>query len=267
MNSALMTTPADADDHLSDAELAVQAAAGAGRLLLEIRASSGLYGPALGRVGDRAAHEWIAGVVKGRRREDVLLSEEGGRESGRLQHSRVWVVDPLDGTREYAEGRTDFAVHVCLVTDSEPAASAVCLPALDRTYSSAAPQALPPPTAGTIRIAISRSRPPAVAARVADSLGARLVPMGSAGAKAMAVLRGEVDAYLHAGGQYEWDTAAPAGVALAAGLHASRIDGAPLRYNRPDPYLPDVLICQPHLAADLLAAIARETRESHRGDC
>ncbi|MCX4746933.1 3'(2'),5'-bisphosphate nucleotidase CysQ [Kitasatospora sp. NBC_01287] len=253
-----------------DDSLAVRLAQGAGDLLLRTRAQSTLTGRALGAAGDAAAHHWIAGVLREQRPADALLSEEGAADPARVAQRRVWVVDPLDGTREYSEGRDDWAVHICLVVDGVPAASAVCLPASGATYASAtyagaAPPALPARRPGVPRILVSRSRPPEVAVRVARQLGAELVPMGSAGAKTMAVLRGEADAYLHAGGQFEWDSAAPVGVALAAGLHASRLTGEPLRYNQPDPYLPDLVVCRPKLAARLLAAITQETRLSDKG--
>jgi 3'(2'), 5'-bisphosphate nucleotidase len=187
-----------------------------------------------------------------------VLSEEAIDDISRLEASRVWIIDPLDGTREYAEGRKDWAVHVALHVDGVLGPSAVALPGLDRVMSSAAVTPLPEATEGPLRIAVSRTRAPSIAERVAERLAAELVPMGSAGFKAMAVLTGSVDAYLHAGGQYEWDSAAPVGVALAHGLHASRIDGSALVYNRPDPLLADLLICRPELADRLLAALASE---------
>jgi 3'(2'), 5'-bisphosphate nucleotidase len=192
-----------------------------------------------------------------------VLSEESADDHARLAHDRVWIIDPLDGTREYSEGRADWAVHVALCIGGAPtAASAVTIPARGELYApDVEPTPGPPPhSGGRLRIAVSRSRPPALAERVAVELDAELVPLGSAGYKAIAVLTGEVDAYLHGGGQYEWDSAAPVGVALAAGLHASRIDGSPLRYNQPDPLLPDLLICRAELAKPLLGAIAAANR-------
>jgi 3'(2'), 5'-bisphosphate nucleotidase len=186
-----------------------------------------------------------------------VLSEEGKDDQARLAESRVWIVDPVDGTREYGEGRTDWAVHVALAVEGVPAAGAVALPGLGLTLSTEPPAVLPDrDPARPVRLVVSRSRPPALATTVADTLGGVLVPMGSAGAKAMAVVRGEADVYVHGGGQYEWDNCAPAAVALAAGLHASRLDGGPLRYNNPDPYLPDLVICRPELADAVLAAVA-----------
>jgi 3'(2'), 5'-bisphosphate nucleotidase len=171
----------------------------------------------------------------------------------------VWIVDPLDGTREYGEvPRTDWAVHVALVVDGRPVAGAVALPARGLTLATRPPPPPPPAWHGPPRVVVSRSRPPAEARRMAEALGGELVPCGSAGAKAMAVVLGEAEAYPHSGGQYEWDSAAPVAVAAAAGLHVSRLDGSPLEYNRPDPYLPDLLICRPELAEAVIAA-ARST--------
>jgi 3'(2'), 5'-bisphosphate nucleotidase len=187
-----------------------------------------------------------------------VLSEEGADDPARLQAPRVWIVDPLDGTREFGEpGRTDWAVHVALWERGELTAGAVALPAQGRVLSTAAPPA--PPDARprrTPRFVVSRTRPPEFAARLAEKTGAELVPLGSAGAKAAAVICGEAEAYVHSGGQYEWDSAAPVVVALAAGLHASRIDGGKLRYNQATPSLPDILICQAALAGALLEAIS-----------
>jgi 3'(2'), 5'-bisphosphate nucleotidase len=240
-----------------DAALARALAASAGRLLLAARDSALLTGRPLGDAGDAVAHEWLCRALREQRPDDGLLSEEGDPGTpDRLTRSRVWIIDPLDGTREYSEGRSDWAVHIALAVDGVPTAAAVALPGLDTTLSTAGATPPAPPAGGTPRIAVSRSRPPRLAAAVAAAVGGELVPMGSAGYKAMAVLRGEVDAYLHAGGQYEWDSAAPVGVAAAAGLHVSRIDGSPLVYNQPDPTLPDLLVCRPELADLLLASIA-----------
>lgn len=174
----------------------------------------------------------------------------------RLAARRVWIIDPLDGTREFGElGRTDWAVHVALWEDGDLVAGAVALPAEGALFSTAAPAPAPPTGDGPLKVVVSRSRPPAVARTVAEAIGAEVVSIGSAGAKAMAVVTGAVDVYVHAGGQYEWDSAAPVVVARAAGLHTSRIDGSPLRYNQPVPSLPDLLICRPELAGAALAAI------------
>jgi 3'(2'), 5'-bisphosphate nucleotidase len=242
---------------MADVELAAELAERAGQLLLSLRASSGLTGKELGKLGDHDANELLLAGLAAARPGDAVLSEESVDSPARLSADRVWIIDPLDGTREYGmPGRDDWAVHVALWTrGAEITAAAVAQPSLSTVYTSGsgsvAAQANDP-----LVFLVSDSRPPAFAAPVAESLGARLQPMGSAGAKAMAVLRGDADAYLHAGGQWEWDSAAPVGVALAAGLHASRVDGSPLVYNSAHPYLPDLLICRRELAAPLLAAIA-----------
>ena len=184
---------------------------------------------------------------------DAVLSEEGRDDLRRLEHERVWIVDPLDGTREFSEaGRTDWAVHVALAIDGVAVAGAVALPARGLTLTTEPAPAAAAGRRDEIRILVSRTRPPHQARLVQEALGGRLVPMGSAGAKAMAVVLGEADVYAHAGGQYEWDNAAPVAVAAAAGLHVSRLDGSPLRYNQPDPWLPDLLICRPDLAEPVL---------------
>ena len=248
------------DDHSLAARLATEA----GRLLIQLRANATagsdgpggrLVGKALGREGDRQAHELLMAALADARPDDAVLSEEGVADPSRLDAARVWIVDPLDGTREYGEvPRTDWAVHVALVVAGEPVAGAVALPARDLTLGTQPAPAAPPVWEGAPRVVVSRSRPPAEATRVADALGGELVPLGSAGAKAMAVVLGDADLYVHNGGQYEWDSAAPVAVARAAGLHASRIDGSPLVYNRSDPYLPDLLVCRPELAEAAIAA-------------
>jgi len=243
-------------EYADDDDLAARLAQTSGDLL-RITASGGLLtGSALGAAGDAISHRWLEGVIRRHRPEDGLLSEEGVADPSRLERERVWIVDPLDGTREYSEGRRDWAVHVALVVDGQPVVAAVALPALGTVMTTKNPDPLPPGPPGHLRIAVSRTRCPAVAESVGVRLGAELVPMGSAGFKAMAVVRGEVHAYLHAGGQYEWDSAAPVGVAASRGLHASRLDGSPLHYNLPDPRLPDLLICRAEVAQDLLRAVA-----------
>lgn len=188
---------------------------------------------------------------------DAILSEESPDSSARLDARRIWIVDPLDGTREYGEPpRDDWAVHVALVDGGTLVAGAVALPARSMVFTTATPHPVPARPGRPMRIAVSRTRPPAAAATVAEAVGGELVPMGSAGAKAMAVVRGDVDAYVHGGGQYEWDTAAPAAVAGASGLHVCRLDGSPLRFNQPDPYSPDLLICHQADAAQLLELLA-----------
>jgi 3'(2'), 5'-bisphosphate nucleotidase len=239
------------DDH----RLAAQLAATAGRLLIALRDDGLTQGKALGALGDVVAHEYLVRTLAVQRPEDGLLSEEGAADPARLQKARVWIVDPLDGTREFSEGRDDWAVHVALCIGGEATIGAVALPALGLTFDTGAPPVLPAAPAGPPRIVVSRSRPPEAATRVAAAIGGALVPLGSAGAKAMAVVRGEAEAYVHAGGQFEWDSAAPVAVAAAAGLHVSRLDGSALVYNRPDPYLPDLVICRPELKSAVLAAL------------
>jgi len=245
--------------NLGDAALAIEVAARAGKRLLDLRASTPRE--TLGAVGDREAELLIASLLREARPNDGYFSEEGARDSARLQQRRVWIIDPLDGTREFAEtDRSDWAVHVALTVDGRPDACAVALPALGLTFGTAHPPVLPAVSSGPMRIVVSRSRAPSLAANVAAECDATLVPMGSAGAKAMAVVRGEAEAYLHAGGMYEWDTCAPVGVALAAGLHASRINGSPCLYNLADAAMPDLLICRKELAEKILSAIRRTSQ-------
>lgn len=239
-------------DHHTAAALATAA----GELLLQVRTGTFAHAGARKAAGDAEAHRFLVDRLAAERPDDAVLSEEGADDPVRLVSDRVWIVDPLDGTREFSElDRTDWAVHVALWAHGDLVAGAVALPAEGVTLSTAAPPEHPARPDGPLRLAVSRSRPPALVAGVAARLEADLVPMGSAGVKAMAVVRGLADAYVHAGGQYEWDSAAPVAVARAAGLHASRIDGSPLRYNRPDPYLPDLLICRRELADQLLEAL------------
>lgn len=240
------------DDH----QVAAEAARLAGDALVKMRAAG-----ASGAEGDRRSDDLILSFLREHRPGDAILSEESKDDPVRLGAARVWIVDPLDGTREFGEeGRTDWAVHVALVDgDGVPAAAAVALPAQGLVLGTGRPPTLAPAAEGPIRILVSRTRPPALATALAESLGGELVPMGSAGAKTMAVVQGRADVYAHGGGQYEWDSAAPVGVALAAGCHCSRLDGSPLRYNQPDPYLPDLLVCRPELAERVLAAVAEVT--------
>jgi 3'(2'), 5'-bisphosphate nucleotidase len=239
----------------SDHAVAARIAGSAGRLLLDLRERTSLEGSALKDEGDRRAHDHIMGALAQARPDDPVLSEEGADHSGRLRSSRVWIVDPLDGTREFSEGRTDWAVHVALAVDGVAAIGAVALPALGLVLVTDPAVPAPPPNDGPPRMVVSRTRPPAITEQLRQALGAELVAMGSAGAKAMAVVRGEAEVYAHAGGQYEWDSAAPVAVAAAAGLHVSRLDGSPLRYNQPDVWLPDLLICRPELADTVLGAL------------
>lgn len=245
-------------ENITDAELAHRMAASAGELLLSLRESrSHLDQACLRAEGDRRSQLHLAACLARHRPEDAVLSEEAADDPARLAADRVWIIDPLDGTREFAEiPRTDWAVHVALWERGELTAGAVARPARGDTLATG--MALRPParTAGPLRLAVSRSRPPGFVTDLARLLRAELVPMGSAGIKSTAVLDGTVDGYVHAGGQYEWDSAAPVAVAAGAGLHTSRIDGSPLRYNQPDPLLPDLLICRPEHADELLSAIA-----------
>lgn len=238
---------------MNDLELAREIADGAGKILLELRTSGLLKGKSLGQVGDHVANAFIIAALRENRPNDALLSEEEQDNEARLSAERVWIIDPLDGTREYSENRADWAVHIGLAVRGQPVIGAVALPSLGQVLLSQ-PRPLPP-VAAKPRMVVSRSRPAPEAMMVAKALGAELLPMGSAGAKAMAVLQGEAEIYLHTGGQYEWDNCAPACVALAAGLHASRVDGSPLSYNHKNPYLPDLLICQKHFVPQVLAAL------------
>lgn len=243
-------------DVTADAELAAELAAGAADLLVELR-ESGIDADKLGDEGDRRSNTFLLEALASRRPHDAVLSEESTDDLGRLGASRVWIIDPLDGTREFTEvPRTDWAVHVALWLEGELAAGAVALPAQGVVLRSSPAPALPPASGGPMRLVVSRTRPPEITQAVADRLGAVLVPMGSAGAKATSVVLGASDAYLHGGGQWEWDSAAPVAVCRAAGLHTSRIDGSPLIYNQAKPWLPDLLICRPELAAPVLEAIA-----------
>lgn len=236
---------------MNDAELAAHLAEVAGRILLEVRAS-GVFGPrALGKAGDQTANQFLIHAIAEQRPDDGLLSEESKDTDARLSRSRVWIIDPVDGTREYGEGRADWAVHVGLAIDGVAAIGAVALPGLDMVLRTDQPVTIPAANA-IPRMVVSRTRPAREAVAVAEALGAEMVPMGSAGAKAMAVVRGEAEIYLHTGGQYEWDSCAPIAVAAAHGLHVSRADGSPLVYNQADTYMPDLLICRAEWADRVL---------------
>ena len=242
---------------MTDHVLAARLATAAGKLLLDVRAELADATEAERKAaGDKRSHDFLVEALAAERPEDVVLSEEGSDNPIRLSAERVWIVDPLDGTREFSElGREDWAVHVALWQSGELVAGAVALPAQGITLATPTVSA-PPPAPAKPRIVVSRSRPPAVALDVCAALDGVLVEMGSAGAKAASVVRGGSDVYVHAGGQYEWDSAAPVAVARAAGLHTSRVDGSPLTYNRRDPLLPDVVICRPELAEAVLAVTA-----------
>lgn len=239
----------------SDEQLAERLATAAGQILLALQAKGDLAGKTLGQAGDQAANAMLCRELRAARPDDAVLSEEEKDSAARLAHSRVWIVDPLDGTREYGEGRSDWAVHVALAVDGVASVGAVALPGLGITLTSGAPTPLAPANR-PLKMLVSRTRPAAEAVHVAERMGAELLAIGSAGAKAMAVVRGEADIYLHTGGQYEWDNCAPAAVAAAAGLHVSRVDGSPIRYNNANPYLPDLLICRTELADEALRLAA-----------
>jgi 3'(2'), 5'-bisphosphate nucleotidase len=241
---------------LTDEDLAAQLAEEAGRLLIEQRRSGLLAGAALGHVADKVANAFILTGLAEWRPDDAVLSEESVDDRRRLDRSRVWIVDPLDGTREYSEGRSDWAVHVALAVDGAPRIGAVAMPSLGKLFRSDR-VASPGFGEGRPKLLVSRTRPPGEVEDLAALLGAELVPMGSAGAKAMAVVSGEAELYYHAGGQHEWDNCAPAAVALAAGLHASRLDGSPFVYNQADTSIPDLVIGRKDLAARVLAFCRR----------
>lgn len=244
-----------AGEHRDAAALAVQA----GRALMELREAPPAGTRDLGAAGDHLSHHLLVSELNRLYPADLVRSEEG------LEHvandGRLWIVDPLDGTREFRErGRIDWAVHVALSVGGAPVVGAVALPALDMVLSTGATPELKPPTGEPPRLVVSRSRPPEVAYDVAEALGAVMVPLGSAGAKIAAVILGDAEVYVHAGGQYEWDSCAPAAVALASGLHASRLDGEPLRYGDPDAWLPDLVVCRPEYASAVLDVTTRQRR-------
>ncbi len=242
---------------MNDVQVAVAAARAAAEVLLPLR-DGGLRDGALGDAGDAAAQRAIAAVLAAHRPGDAVLSEEAADDPARLAADRVWVVDPLDGTKEYRAGdRHDWAVHVALWerAPGDLTVGAVGLPALGEVLTTDPAPVVPPVPAGPLRVAVSRSRAPEVARAAAAALDAVLVPLGSAGYKTLAVVRGEADAYVHAGGMFQWDSAAPVAVARAAGLWTSRLDGSPLVYNGPDTWLPDLVVCRPELADRVLAAV------------
>ena len=246
---------ADARDHEESARIATEA----GSMLVEIRAqlfAAGTNSWDIKDEGDRQAHLFIMEELRKSFPDDAVLSEEGSDDLDRLNHDRVWIVDPLDGTREFSEqGRRDWAVHVALAEKGVPTAGAVALPAVETTLASHPAPVLAERKDGPPRLVVSRSRPPAAAIVVAEALGAELLSLGSAGAKAMAVVLGYADIYAHSGGQFEWDNCAPAVVAQAAGLHTSRCDGSEMTYNHADPWLPDLLFCRQEFAAEALEAL------------
>ncbi len=239
---------------MTDADLAAYLANDAGKILLDLRARWDRDLSLLGKAGDEQANAYLVRALLDMRPDDGLLSEERKDTEARLSKSRVWIIDPVDGTREYGEGRDDWAVHVALAKDGVPTVGAVALPSLGIVLRSDQPTPIPdaPPVP---RMVVSRTRPAKEALAVAEAIGAELIPMGSAGAKAMAVVRGEAEIYLHTGGQYEWDSCAPVAVAAAHGLHVSRVDGSPLVYNQADTYMPDLLICRMEWATRVLELV------------
>ncbi len=257
-----MTEPTSPTADLTDDHaFAAWAAEQAGARLLQVR-GEGLTGRELKDAGDAAAQALLAELLAEHRPGDSVLSEEASDDKARLTADRVWIIDPLDGTREFSEPpRDDWAVHVALWENGELVAGAVAQPALRETFHTGAPPVVAPRTAKRPRIAVSRTRPPAFVAALADEIGAALVPMGSAGVKVMSVVRDVADAYVHAGGQYQWDNAAPVAVARAAGLHCSRVDGSPLVYNADDTSLPDLIVCRPELADRIIEFVRRHGTE------
>ena len=235
---------------ISDSRLTNSLAQGCGEILKGVRNGGLLRGLSLGDAGDEAAQEWIARVLAHHRPQDGMLSEEAADDLTRLKKDRVWIVDPLDGTKEFATGRQDWAVHIALVENGIPIHAAVGLPDLGVTFKSSDVRAVTGPLSK--KFVISRNRPPKVASYIAEKMGYETVGVGSAGAKAMHVLLGDYDGYIHAGGQYEWDQAAPVGVAQAAGLHCCRLDGSEIRFNNEDTFIPDILICRPELKDEIL---------------
>jgi 3'(2'), 5'-bisphosphate nucleotidase len=244
--------------------LAHRLARATGELLMDLRRSGALAGRALGEAGDEIANVFLERSLAARRPGEAVLSEESPDDRSRLGRKAVWIVDPLDGTREYGEGREDFAVHVALSVDGEARTGAVALPAIGLICSTWQPERPARPLRDRRLIVVSRTRPPRFAQRLAALIDAELEQMGSMGAKAMAVVRGDADAYVHSGGHHEWDAAAPAAVAGHFGLHVSHLDGTPLRFNRPDTRQGDLLVCHPELAPTILAALSTLTFDEHR---
>jgi len=244
----------------SDVAIAARLAAEAGVLLVDLRHDLHRQGTPqwdLMDHGDAASHRFIADQLRRHRPHDAVLDEEGAEDPRRFEADRVWIIDPLDGTREYGEGRHDWAVHIALWDRDHFAAGAVSLPALDRVLTTDPAPVVPDVDRERPRIVTSRTRAPYAAVMVANALGAEPVRLGSAGAKAMAVVLGDADIYLHDGGMYQWDSAAPSAVAIAAGLHVSRIDGSPLVYNERSEWLPDFLVCRLELRDLVLDALWR----------
>jgi len=243
----------------TDHELATRLAVDAGQMLVQIRDEmfgDGAHPWQVMDTGDIASHRYLLQQLASARPEDIVLSEEGHDDRRRLTSDRVWIVDPLDGTNEYGEqGRPDWAVHVALWERGRLSAGAVSLPAIESVWSTEPAASIAPIQREQPVMVTSRTRVPYLAMAIGRALGCTAIRLGSAGAKAMSVIMGHADIYAHDGGMYQWDSAAPAAVAAAAGLHVSRIDGRPLEYNASDVWLPDFLVCRPELADRVLAAV------------
>jgi len=273
---------------LTDAELstrlafAARIAAEAGRRLVGLRASGRWTDEGiLGDVGDQAADGYLQGYLRGRYPDDGLLSEETVDAAERAGKRLVWIVDPLDGTKEYSSGRHDWAVHVGLTIDGKPALGAVALPAIDRVLTGVCgggivqaavtgsdgewPQAFAadagPSSGQPLRLACSRSHTPEWMQRFARELGgAELVPCGSVGFKVAMLLFGKADVYVHQKGLKEWDTCAPEAIARAAGWTVCRFDGSDQRYNQRDPRNDQIVVCRTRLRERVLAGLASSLR-------
>lgn len=244
------------DARMDDADLAASAAELAGKILLDLAQTALWTGAARGRVAELISNELILAAIRAHRPGEAILSEESVDDPDRLRQPRVWIVDPLDGTHEYAEGRGDWAVQVALAIRGKPAVGAIALPARGLLLRSDVPPALPW-AKDRLRLLVSRTRPPVQTATLAKLLKAEIVPMGSAGAKVAALLLGDGEIYLHSGGQHEWDNCAPVAVALAAGLDATRLDGKPLVYNGADAQQPDLVVSHPAVTQELRDALDR----------
>ncbi|CAN5445321.1 3'(2'),5'-bisphosphate nucleotidase CysQ [soil metagenome] len=254
-----VTDPSTPRSPETDAELAVRLAVEAGRGLVDLRERMWAAGSHSWQVmdgGDAASQRFLEDELTTLRPDDAVLSEEGLEDPRRFHSDRVWIIDPLDGTREFGEpGRPDWAVHIALWDRDHFAAAAVSLPAMGLVLATDPAPPMPVVERERPRLITSRSRAPHAAVIVAHELGCDAVRLGSAGAKAMAVVMGEADIYLHDGGMYQWDSAAPAAVAQAAGFHTSRVDGSPLVYNERDPWLPDFIVCRPEYVEPVLSAL------------
>lgn len=243
---------------LDDHALAAALAGRAGQLLVENRTEMIRRGTTHWQLcdeGDFLGHNFLMDGLRAARPGDAVLSEEGADDKRRLQSERVWIVDPLDGTNEYGDNRADWAVHVALWEKGSLVAGAVALPAVGIVHCTRPAPVLEPHPGGKPRLVTSRNRAPYAAVVVANKLDCDAFRLGSAGAKAMSVVMNEADIYIHDGGMYQWDSAAPAVVAQAAGLHVSRVDGSPLVYNESDAWLPDFVVCRKEYAGPVMEAL------------